>query len=210
VSDIQFNLFDPEMNELLSADSYSKFREMLVRSDCQRCDLHKSRTRIVVDRGNPSAPILAVGEGPGENEDRQGLVFVGRAGHLLDEIMASVGIRTDTEMLLANIVKCRPPENRAPQKAEAETCLPFLKKQISLVKPKLVLLLGAVALSYMLSERKSFSMEEEVGKFFTIPGYPGTEFVTLYHPAFLLRDPRKKKDMWDHVRKVKRHLAKLR
>jgi DNA polymerase len=210
VSDIQFNLFDPEMNEILSADSYSKFKEMLIRSDCKRCNLHKSRTQIVVDRGNPSASVLAVGEGPGENEDRQGLVFVGRAGHLLDEIMASVGIRTDTDLLLANIVKCRPPQNRAPQTAEAEMCLPFLKKQISLVRPKLILLLGAVALTYMLAERKSFSMEDEVGRFFTIPGYPGTEFVTLYHPAFLLRDPRKKKDMWDHIRKVKRHLAKLR
>ena len=209
MANIQFSLFDPQQNEILAADSYKSFKELLTNSNCTRCDLSKSRTRIVVDRGNPAAPILAIGEGPGETEDRMGLAFVGKAGKLLDEIMDAIGIRTDSDMLIANVVKCRPPQNRTPQTPEAEACLPFLKKQISLVKPKFIILLGAVAARHVLAEKASFSMEKEVGKIFTMPEYPGVQFVTVYHPAFLLRDPRKKKDMWEHVQKLRRHLQRL-
>ncbi|MBI4051866.1 MAG: uracil-DNA glycosylase, partial [Elusimicrobia bacterium] len=143
----QFDLFDTAQNDLLSVSSYADFRRLLAASNCQKCTLRNSRTHIVVDRGNPNAKILVAGEGPGENEDLQGLAFVGRAGQLMDRLVQEeMGLDTNQDFLIANVVKCRPPENRAPQKEEAETCLPFLKKQIELVRPKIILLLGATAL----------------------------------------------------------------
>lgn len=106
-------------------------------------------------------------------------------------------------MLIANVVKCRPPGNRAPVESEAKACRPYLDLQIKLVNPRIILLLGATALKHIIPEKKKFSMEEEAGKFFTHPDFPGIHFMVLYHPAYLLYDPRKKEPMWQHVKKLK-------
>jgi len=196
----QFDLFNQSDNLIMGADSYTKFKENLIKSNCSKCPLHERRTNIVVDRGNPDSKILVIGEGPGENEDIQGKAFVGRAGKLLDEIMKAINLDTNQDMIICNVVKCRPPDNRAPLKDEVNTCMPYLKKQIELVKPEFILLLGATALKHMVKDKKTFSMEEEAGKFFDLPEYPGVNFMVLYHPAYLLYDPRKKKNMWEHVK----------
>ena len=201
-----FGSFSEKYNEILTAKTYGEFRELLVRSGCNKCDLSKSRTNIVPDRGNPEARIVAIGEGPGENEDIQGAAFVGRAGQLLDKIMASIRLDANRDMLIANIVKCRPPENRAPTREEAQTCLPYLWKQIELVKPKVILLLGATALKHLIPSKRSFSMAEEAGKLFPLPKDPEIQCMVLYHPAYLLRDPRKKAPMWEHVKNLRRYL----
>lgn len=204
--DHQFDLFQNPDSAILEADNYPVFRERLQGSGCRLCDLASGRQRIVVDRGNPEAGIMAVGEGPGEQEDLQGRAFVGRAGKLLDRLFAESGILTERELLIANIVKCRPPANRAPQKNEAEACLPYLRKQIALVRPHTLLLLGAVSVRHLFREKGAFTMKDEVGRIFIAPDYPGTEFMILYHPAYLLRDPRKQPEFRQHIEFLKKHL----
>ncbi|MGH7197336.1 MAG: uracil-DNA glycosylase, partial [Candidatus Omnitrophota bacterium] len=134
----------------LEAKTYPVFKEALAASGCLKCALSRSRTHIVVDRGDPKAKVVIIGEAPGENEDREGKAFVGRAGRLLDAMMKEAGFDTDRQSLIINIVKCRPPENRKPAAEEAEACSPFLKKQLELVKPEAILLLGATALRHMI------------------------------------------------------------
>ena len=196
------DLFDNAHNRILEAREYGSFKEALSASGCARCPLSRHRTHIVVDRGNPAAKVLFVGEAPGENEDLQGRAFVGRAGRLLDEMLGEIGFDTDRDCLIVNVVKCRPPENRAPLPEEAEACLPFLRRQIELVKPKIIGLLGATALRHLVSDRKKLSMEDQVGKFFEHPQYPGVRLIILYHPAFILRDPRKRPAMQQHLRQL--------
>ena len=202
---MQFDLFDGTRNQILEAKTYAEFKEALTRSQCTKCQLSDSRTHIVVDRGNPNARVLMIGEGPGENEDRQGKAFVGRAGQLLDELMRGIGFDTNQDSLIINVVKCRPPENRAPKQEEANACMPFLKKQLELVKPNIILLLGAVALKHMIPGKREFSMEREAGNFFDHPDFPGVKFMVLYHPAFILRDPRKKPVMIEHLKQFKEY-----
>ena len=203
---MQFDLFDSGSNTILGAESYEDFRERLRSSACTKCPLHQGRTHIVVDRGNPQAPVMTIGEGPGENEDKEGRAFVGRAGQLFDKIMGAVGIDTDRDMLIVNVVKCRPPENRSPRMEEAAECMPFLKRQIELVRPKVILLLGATALKHIDKTKTSFQMGEEAGKFFSLPDYPGIQFMVLYHPAALLYNAKLKPAMWEHVKKLRRYL----
>lgn len=203
---MQFDLFDSGSNTILGATSYEDFKKRLEASGCTRCALHKSRTRIVVDRGNPAARIIVIGEGPGENEDREGKAFVGRAGQLFDQIMSAVGIDTNRDMLIVNVVKCRPPENRSPHGEEAASCLPFLKRQIDLVRPKVILLLGATALKHIDRTKSSFQMSDEAGKFFALPDYPAIQFMVLYHPAALLYNARLKPAMWEHAKSLRRYL----
>lgn len=202
----QFDLFNQTQNNILSAATYEEFRKKLLESGCEQCPLHETRTHLVIDRGNPSSSILVIGEAPGGNEDLQGKAFVGKAGQLLDKIMASIGLDTNQDMLIINTVKCRPPENRAPLESEVKTCRPYLNRQLELVKPKIILLLGATALKHIIPEKNKVSMEEEVGKCFTHGDFPGIQFMVLYHPAYLLYDPRKKPLMWEHVKKLKAHL----
>jgi uracil-DNA glycosylase len=208
---VQLDLFggvrDDALASVLAATSYEDFRRRLLASNCRRCPLWHGRTNLVVDRGNPAARVMAVGEAPGENEDLQGVAFVGRAGRLLDEMLAEVGIDANRDLLIANVVKSRPPQNRAPTAAEAAACLPYLRKQIELVKPKLILLLGATALKHLLPEKKSCAMKGEVGKVFTAPEFPGASLICLYHPAYILRDPRKRPEMIAHLRQVRAWLA---
>lgn len=202
----QFDLFDRTQNDIFAARDYHRFKELLAASNCKKCALAQGRRSIVVDRGNPASRIMAIGEAPGETEDSTGRAFVGRAGKLLDEIMHAIRLDTERDLLIANIVKCKPPGNRAPLTEEVNACKPYLRKQIELVRPRIVLLLGAVALKYMIPGKVDFSMTEEAGTFFNCDDYPGISFMVLYHPAYLLYDPRKKKDMWEHVKALHRFL----
>ena len=203
---MQVDLFDQNLNAILSAPTYDEFASRLRAYDCRRCTLCTSRTRIVVDRGNPAATILIVSERPGENEDREGRAFVGRSGALLDKILVSIGVDPNRDTLITNIVKCKPDIDRAPTSDEAQACLPFLDKQIELVRPQVVLLLGHVALKWIDPMRREFKMEEEAGRFFTLQRFPGVQFMVLYHPAFLLRDPSKKRPTWEHVQRLRAYL----
>ncbi len=204
------DLFDDKTNKILGAKTYADFKTELAKSNCVKCALSESRTQLVVDRGNPEANVLMIGEAPGQNEDLQGRAFVGRAGQLLDQLMKDIGFFTEKDSLIVNVVKCRPPENRAPSPKEAATCFPFLKKQIDLVKPRFILLLGATALKHVLPGRKDLGMESQVGIFFDHAGYPGVDFMVLYHPAFILRDPRKKPLMVEHLKRFKERWDKHR
>ncbi len=208
-----FDLFDETANRILSTNTYEEFRARLLESQCQRCPLGSHRTHIVVDRGNPAAKIVVIGEGPGRDEDAQGKAFVGRSGQLLDKILAAIGLDTNRDCLIVNVVKCRAVDeagqNRPPQPAEADTCFPYLKHQIALCAPRVMLLLGATSLKYMDPARKDFSMAKEAGRFIALPDYPGIETMVLYHPAALLRNPNLKADMWEHVKILKKRLVEL-
>jgi len=189
--------------KVLEAKTYPEFKEALSRSACGQCPLSQSRTHIVVDRGNPEAKVLIIGEAPGEKEDLEAKAFVGRSGRLLDAMMKEAGFDTDRQALIINIVKCRPPDNRKPTPQEAEACSPFLRKQLDLMRPEAILLLGATALKHMIPARKGLSMADEVGRFFTRPEFPGVRFMVLYHPAYILRDPRKRPLMQAHLKRFK-------
>ncbi len=201
-------LSETKITKALAALTYHEFRKTLSESHCSQCaELCPTRHNIVVDRGNPQTKIMVIGEAPGENEDLQGQAFVGRAGQMLDKIMESIGLDTNKDMLIVNVVKCRPPKNRAPTPAEADNCRPFLDWQIRFVKPRVVVLLGATAAKHLMPKQKGENMKDRVGQFFDIPNYPQTKFLLLYHPAYLLRDPRKKKDMWEHIKNLKVFLS---
>ena len=204
---MQFDLLDSNHNHILNQSTYPAFAKALRESNCERCPLSKSRNHIVVDRGNPKAKIMIISERPGEQEDKTGEAFVGRAGEMLDKIFAAIEMDSNNDLLIVNMVKCLPPVDRAPLSPEVEACRPYLEKQIDLVKPKVVLLLGAVAYKHVSREVRDFSMEKEAGKFFTLPTFPGVQFMVLYHPAFLLRDPSKKKSMWNHIQNLQAYLV---
>jgi DNA polymerase len=192
---------------VLAAPNYSAFKKRLAASGCPKCpELCANRHHIVVDRGNPEADIVVIGEAPGETEDLQGRAFVGRSGQLLDKVLDSVGLSTDRDMLIINVVKCRPPANRAPKPVEAKNCFPYLRQQLNFVKPSVVLLLGATAAKHLMPESKNQNMKDRVGQFFSAEGFPGVTFQLLYHPAYLLRDPRKKADMLEHLKALRAHL----
>ena len=158
--------------------------------DCTRCALHKGRNKIVFADGDPNARLMFVGEGPGADEDAQGLPFVGRAGQLLNNMIAAMGL-TREQVYIANVVKCRPPGNRTPEPDEANTCTPFLFRQIDVVRPQVLVALGATAATYLLGHRQPLA-----GLRGRVHAFRGTQLIVTYHPAFLLRDPRQKKEAW--------------
>jgi uracil-DNA glycosylase family 4 len=175
--------------------------------DCTRCRLHKGRTNLVFGTGNPNAELMFIGEGPGADEDAQGLPFVGRAGQLLNNMIAAMGLKRE-DVYIANIVKCRPPQNRTPEKDECDTCSPFLMRQISVIQPKAIVALGATAAKNLLGLSDSMSSLRGRSYEFTPPGYAADAirlFVT-YHPAYLLRDPRQKKEAWKDLQLVMKYL----
>jgi DNA polymerase len=182
--------------------------------DCTRCKLHKQgRKQIVFGVGNPRAELMFVGEGPGADEDAQGEPFVGRAGQLLNNMIKAMGIRRE-DVYIANVVKCRPPGNRTPERDETETCSPFLMRQIAVIKPKVVVALGAVAAKNLLA--MNASMSELRGRFYDFmptgarssdPSWQGTKLAVTYHPAFLLRDPRQKGEAWKDLQMVMKYLG---
>ena len=182
--------------------------------DCTRCKLHKQgRKQIVFGVGNPRAELMFVGEGPGADEDAQGEPFVGRAGQLLNNMIKAMGLRRE-DVYIANVVKCRPPGNRTPERDECETCSPFLMRQIATIKPKVVVALGAVAAKNLLAINAP--MSELRGRFYdfmpagarnTDPSWQGTKLAVTYHPAFLLRDPRQKGEAWKDLQMVMKYLG---
>jgi len=151
---------------------------------CEKCDLCCTRTHVVFGTGNPNAEVLFIGEAPGRNEDEQGLPFVGRSGQLLDHYLEAVDLSRDTNVYIANIVKCRPPQNRDPLPEESTACMPWLRQQFQLIRPKIVVCLGRIAAQQMMGP--TFSVGRDSGKFFE---KQGTLFMATYHPAALLRYP---------------------
>jgi uracil-DNA glycosylase len=169
--------------------------------DCTRCRLHKGRTNLVFGVGNVDADIMFVGEGPGADEDLQGEPFVGRAGQLLNNMIAAMGIRRQ-DVYIANIVKCRPPGNRTPERDECDTCSPFLLRQIAVIRPKVIVALGAVAAKNLLAVNDS--MANLRGRWYD---FRDSRLIVTYHPAFLLRDPRQKKEAWKDLQMVMKYLG---
>jgi DNA polymerase len=162
--------------------------------DCVRCALHKGRNKIVFADGSPVARLMFVGEGPGADEDAQGLPFVGRAGQLLNNMIAAMGLKRE-EVYIANVVKCRPPGNRTPEPEEANTCSQFLFRQIDVVRPQVLVALGATAATYLLGARQPLA-----GLRGRVHSVRGCQLIVTYHPAYLLRDPRQKKEAWADLR----------
>ena len=170
--------------------------------DCTRCRLAKQgRKQIVFGVGNPRAELMFIGEAPGADEDQQGEPFVGRAGQLLNNMIKAMGLRRE-DVYIANIIKCRPPGNRTPERDECETCSPFLMRQIATIRPKVLVALGAVAAKTLLAINAP--MSELRGKWYD---FRGTKLAVTYHPAFLLRDPRQKKEAWKDLQMVMKDLG---
>lgn len=170
--------------------------------DCTRCPLaYAGRHKIVFADGDPSAKLMFVGEGPGADEDMQGLPFVGKAGQLLNNMIGAMGLKRE-EVYIANIVKCRPPGNRTPEFVEATTCSQFLLKQIDIVRPQVIVALGSTAATYLLGVRQSLSSLR--GKWYSTRG---AKLAVTYHPAFLLRDPRQKAEAWKDLQMVMAELG---
>lgn len=170
--------------------------------NCTRCPLaFAGRNMIVFGNGDPNAELLFVGEGPGADEDVQGLPFVGRGGQLLNNMINAMGLKRE-QVYVANVVKCRPPKNRVPEPIEATTCTPFLFQQIGVVRPKLIVALGATAATYMLGTKAALSVLR--GK---THDCMGTKLIVTYHPAYLLRDPRQKAEAWKDLQLAMKFLG---
>ncbi len=166
--------------------------------ECRRCKLHSTRTQIVFGTGNPKAKLVFVGEGPGRDEDLQGLPFVGMAGQLLTKIIQAIQL-TREEVYITNIVKCRPPGNRNPEPDEIGACEPFLIQQLEVIRPKLICALGNHAARTLLKTEERISLLR--GRFHPYQGIP---LMPTYHPAFLLRNPNFKRDVWEDMKKIKK------
>jgi DNA polymerase len=190
----------PESEESNPARALAIIRADL--GDCVRCKLHaQGRRQIVFGVGDPAADLMFVGEAPGADEDARGEPFVGRAGQLLNNMIKAMGIARE-QVYIANIIKCRPPGNRQPERDECETCSPFLMRQIAVVRPRVIVALGAVAAKTLLAVNAS--MMELRGRWFD---FWGTKLAVTYHPAFLLRDPRQKKEAWKDLQMVMQELG---
>lgn len=164
--------------------------------DCTRCKLHRGRTKLVFGDGNPKADLVFVGEGPGRDEDMQGLPFVGRAGKLLTQMIEAMGLQR-RDVYICNVVKCRPPENRTPEKDEVETCSPFLLRQLDAISPKVIVCLGSVAAQTLLETNRGISHFR--GEWVD---FRGKKLMATYHPAYLLRNPSAKGEVWKDLQKV--------
>jgi uracil-DNA glycosylase len=176
---------------------------------CQRCGLGATRTNAVVGRGNPSAPIMIIGEGPGQSEDEQGLPFVGKSGQLLEKILASVELSTDREVYIGNVVRCRPPDNRVPTPAEMAACKGYLLEQIRLVNPQIILLTGATAVKAITGQKEGITKIRG-----TWIEWEGRLCMPIFHPAYLLRNSSREVGspkwlMWQDIRVVKAKMLEL-
>ncbi len=180
--------------ERVEGDTLERIRADI--GDCTRCRLHKHRSNIVFGVGNPKAELVFVGEGPGHDEDVQGIPFVGRAGRLLTQMIEAMGLRRE-DVYICNVIKCRPPENRNPEKDEIATCSPFLLRQLAAIAPKVVVCLGNIAAQTLLGTNRSISHFR--GQWFD---YRGSRLIATYHPAYLLRNPAAKGDVWNDLKKV--------
>lgn len=169
--------------------------------DCTRCKLHAGRTNIVFGQGDPSARLMFVGEGPGADEDATGLPFVGAAGKLLDRIIEAIGLKRE-QVYIANVVKCRPPGNRKPERDEMSTCEPFLFRQIDAIAPRVLVLLGNTPVESLLGLKGGITRLR--GEFHE---FRGIKVMPTFHPAYLLRDPTKKREVWEDMKMVKQELG---
>jgi DNA polymerase len=184
-----------------SISEMDKIRQTI--GDCRRCQLYLSRTNIVFGKGNTNAWLFIVGEGPGEEEDIQGEPFVGPAGQKLTQIIQAMGMERE-DVYISNVVKCRPPGNRNPRREEIDACLPFLLEQIRVIKPLLILALGNVAAQSLLKTEKKISQLR--GKFYD---FQGIRLMPTYHPAFLLRNPERRRDVWEDVKMIMKEFESL-
>ena len=171
---------------------------------CQNCALAETRTNCVFGTGSREAELLFVGEAPGEQEDLSGIPFVGRAGQLLDKFLAAVDIPRE-KVYIANILKCRPPQNRDPLPEEEEACIGYLREQVKLLRPRVIVCLGRISAMKLI--KQDFRITKEHGQWFDKNGYLMT---AVYHPAYLLRDPRKKEDMLEDMKRIAEKLGELR
>ena len=168
--------------------------------DCTRCPLHLRRTNVVHTEGNRKARLMFVGEAPGADEDMQSRPFVGRAGQLLTKIIEAIGLKRE-EVLIGNVNRCRPPGNRPPTFEEASMCKPFLEREIAIVQPEVIVTLGNTALQNLLGAKQGITKLRG-----TFQNYKGINVMPTYHPAYLLRDPSKKREVWEDLKKVRDHL----
>jgi len=201
----QMQLGFMELLEPKPKHQYADFNMERLRREamgCVRCDLHKGRKTVVFGTGNEHADLVFVGEAPGADEDEQGEPFVGRAGQLLTKIIEAMGFKRD-EVYIANVIKCRPPGNRTPTPFEVECCEPFLQRQLELLQPKVICALGGVAAQMLLHTDQKISMLR--GQFHD---YHGIKVMPTYHPAFLLRNPNAKREVWEDMKKVMAELGK--
>lgn len=170
--------------------------------DCMRCSLHRERTKIVFGSGNPNAELVFIGEAPGRDEDLQGEPFVGRAGQLLTKIIEAMGMKR-SDVYITNILKSRPPNNRVPEPDEVATCVPFLHRQLDVIKPKVIVTLGATAILSLLKLHGEAKIGDLRGKWQEFNGFP---VLPTYHPAFLLRNPNMKRVVWEDMKIVMKKL----
>lgn len=194
-------LFPEEKEEWEKAVSLEQLEGLI--NQCTACKLHEGRNKFVFGSGNPNADVMVIGEGPGAEEDKQGLPFVGRAGKLLTDILKAINFERD-DVYIGNIVKCRPPDNRTPMPDEMETCLPYLRKQIELIKPKVILCLGLTAAKGLLKKRDSLTSMR--GKVFE---FENAKVMVTYHPAALLRNPNWKRPCWEDLQKFRKFYDEL-
>ncbi|MDJ0735373.1 MAG: uracil-DNA glycosylase [Nostocaceae cyanobacterium] len=215
MSSEQLSLFEdsnPNQKELIPTDAkiaippgtYDNMSELAQHcQNCHRCELGDTRQNVVIGRGNPQASIMVVGEAPGENEDQTGLPFVGRAGQLLDKILASVKLDTEKDVYICNIVKCRPPGNRTPTTEEIAACKPYLLEQIRLVDPKIILLTGATAVKGVTGDKRGITKIR--GQWME---WEERLCMPIFHPSYLLRNPSREKGspkwlMWQDIQAVR-------
>jgi len=177
-------------------DNWEELEESI--KDCSKCKLCTNRNNIVFGTGNKETTLMMIGEGPGADEDKEGIPFVGKAGQLMDKAFQGIGIKRE-EIYIANIVKCRPPSNRVPEEDEAEACLDYLRNQVVLIKPKIIVLLGSTALKNVLGEE--YSITASRGKWIE---KKGIMYMPTWHPAALLRDENKKIEFWRDLKEVKK------
>ncbi|OUL25117.1 uracil-DNA glycosylase [Nostoc sp. RF31YmG] len=221
-SETQLSLFDDSsfnQRDLIPTDgkipipsnTYSDMTELALHcNQCHRCGLGDNRTHAVVGRGNLKAPIMVVGEAPGQNEDETGLPFVGRSGQLLEKILASVSLSTEDDVYIANINKCRPPENRVPTTEEMAACLPYLLEQIRLVDPKIILLTGATAVKGLTGDKRGITKIR--GQWIE---WQGRFCMPIFHPSYLLRNPSREVGgpkwlMWQDIQAVRAKYDEIR
>jgi len=191
----------PQDSTPMSSDLESIRAEI---GDCQRCKLAPKRTNIVFGSGNANADLVFVGEAPGFDEDQQGLPFVGRAGQLLTKIIESINLKRE-DVYICNVLKCRPPDNRNPEPDEVAACNPFMKKQLATIRPKIVCCLGTFAAQTVLQTAAPISKLR--GKFFDVDGI---RVIATFHPAYLLRSPEKKREVWEDMKQIRDELFRLK
>jgi DNA polymerase len=183
-------------------ETFEDIREDI--GECVRCPLHQGRTKIVHTEGNQRARLMFVGEAPGADEDASGRPFVGRAGQLLNKIIEAIGLKRE-DVLIGNVNRCRPPQNRTPTTEEARTCKPFLLREINIVKPDVIVVLGNTAMKNLLDTKEGITRLR--GEF---QDYRGIKVMPTFHPAYLLRDPSKKREVWDDMKKVRDYLTETK